>query len=136
MVGAVTSVLVHLGMSADTRTEPLKGCGIGTATYRGRARVATNPEEALDAMEYGDVLVVRFTTPAYNTVLTLAGAVVTADGGLLCHAAVMARELGIPAVVGAAGALREITDGDEVEVDAAAGMVRIVGVSESAARTR
>jgi len=62
-------------------------------------------------MAPGDVLVVRFTTPAYNTVLMIAGAVVTTEGALLSHAAVMARELGIPAVIGAEGALEEIPDG-------------------------
>ena len=77
-------------------------------------------------MEPGDVLVARFTTPAYNTVLTLAGAIVTTDGGALCHAAVMARELGIPAVIGAAGALDHIVDGAEVEVDPVAGRVRVL----------
>ena len=77
-------------------------------------------------MEPGDVLVVRFTTPAYNTILALAGALVTADGSLLCHAAVMARELGIPAVIGAPGALRDIPEGAEVEVDPVAGLVRVV----------
>ena len=86
----------------------------------------TDPESALDAMEPGDVLVVRFTTPAYNTVLAIAGAIVTADGALLSHAAVMARELGIPAVVGAAGALDEIPDGAEVEVDPVGGTVRVL----------
>ena len=105
----------------------LKGHGIGTSAYRGRARVALNPEQAIDAMDPGDVLVVRFTTPAYNTVLALAGGLVTADGALLSHAAVMARELGIPAVVGAAGALQHIADGDEIEVDPVAGVVRVVG---------
>ena len=126
MVGAVSAVLVHLGMAGDERTEALTGCGIGTAPYRGRARVAGDPESALEAMEPGDVLVVRFTTPAYNTVLAIAGAIVTADGALLCHAAVMARELGIPAVVGAPGALRDIPDGAEIEVDPVAGVVRVM----------
>jgi pyruvate,water dikinase len=77
-------------------------------------------------MEPGDVLVVPFTTPAYNTVLSLAGAVVCESGGPMSHAAVMARELGIPAVVGAAGAMAEITAGATVEVDPAAGKVRVV----------
>ena len=129
MVGAVNAVLVHLGMAGDERTEALKGCGIGTAPYRGRARVATDPESALQAMDPGDVLVVRFTTPAYNTVLAIAGAIVTADGALLCHAAVMARELGIPAIVGARGALQEIPDGAEIEVDPVAGVVRVLDAS-------
>ena len=68
----------------------MQGAGVGTAPYRGTARVATSPEVALDSMAPGDVLVVRFTTPAYNTVLMIAGAVVTTEGALLSHAAVNA----------------------------------------------
>ena len=71
--------------------KPLCGTGIGREPYTGRARVAARPEDALAAIEPGDVLVATFTTPAYNTVLTVAGAVVVEEGGALCHAAVMAR---------------------------------------------
>ena len=74
----------------------------------------------------GDVLVVPCTTPAYNMVLSMAGAVVTAEGGALSHAAILARELGIPAVVGAPRALHDIPDGALVEVDAAHGCVRVI----------
>jgi pyruvate,water dikinase len=77
------------------------------------------------SMEPGDVLVVPCTTPAYNVVLSIAEAVVTADGGPLSHAAVLARELGIPAVVGASGAMA-IPDGSTVEVDPLEGVVRLV----------
>ena len=71
------------------------------------------------------MLVVRATSPAFNAVLSIAGAVVTAEGGPLSHAAVLARELGIPAVVGAPGAL-ELSDGALVEVDPTAGLVRVL----------
>lgn len=127
-VGAVQSVLAHMGMTAagQPRKGRLHGAGVGSAPYRGQARVALTPEKALDTMTPGDVLIVRFTTPAYNTVLGLAGAVVTTEGALLSHAAVMARELGIPAVIGAAGALDEIPDGADVEVDPVAGTVTIL----------
>ena len=102
------------------------GLGVGAGTYVGRARVATRPEDALAAIEPGDVLVVPFTTPAYNAVLAVCGAVVTEEGGALAHAAVLARELGLPAVVGAAGALGAIQDGAEIEVDPQAGTVTLV----------
>ena len=127
-IAAVQAVLVHMGMNAtDTKpASPLQGAGVGTESYRGTARVAKSPEEALDSMAPGDVLVVRFTTPAYNTVLMIAGAVVTTEGALLSHAAVMARELGIPAVIGAEGALDEIPDGAQVEVDPVAGTVKVL----------
>jgi pyruvate,water dikinase len=70
---------------------------------------------------------VRATSPAFNAVLTIAGAVVTAEGGPLSHAAVLARELGIPAVVGAPGAL-DLTDGATVIVDPQLGTVRVLTV--------
>ena len=82
------------------------GLGVGREAYVGRARVAERAEDALAAVEPGDVLVVPFTTPAYNAVLAVCGAVVTEEGGVLAHAAVLARELGLPAVVGAADAHR------------------------------
>ncbi len=71
------------------------------------------------------MLIVRATSPAFNAVLAIAGAVVTANGGPMSHAAVLSRELGIPAVVGAPGAL-SIPDGATVQVDPVAGRVRVV----------
>ena len=127
-IGAVQAVLDHMGMkTADAPAAGrMQGAGVGTESYRGTARVASTQEQALDEMNPGDVLVVRFTTPAYNTVLMIAGAVVTTEGALLSHAAVMARELGIPAVIGAEGALEEIPNGAEVEVDPVAGTVQVL----------
>jgi len=126
LVKTVQTVIEQLGMAGERSTGGLHGIGVGDRTYRGRARRADSPEQAIDRLEPGDVLVVPCTTPAYNSVLTLAGAVVTADGGPLSHAAVLARELGIPAVVGARGALTEIPDGALVDVDPIVGAVRIV----------
>jgi rifampicin phosphotransferase len=125
---AMTAVaLLEKGAAAEQAPGVLAaGLGVGVAPYVGRARVAHRAEEALAALEPGDVLVVPFTTPAYNTVLAVCGAVVTEEGGALAHAAVLARELGLPAVVGAAGALAAIADGDLVEVDPVAGTVRLV----------
>ncbi len=77
------------------------------------------------------MLVVRATSPAFNAVLAIAGAVVTANGGAMSHAAVLARELGIAAIVGAGAAL-EIRDGSLVEVDPVAGSVRVLESAASA----
>jgi pyruvate,water dikinase len=81
--------------------------------------------EALAELEPGDVVVTPYTAPTYNSVLAMAGAIITEEGGLLCHAAVIARELGLPAVIGAQGAM-EIPDGSTVEVDPKAGRVRVL----------
>jgi pyruvate,water dikinase len=128
LVTTVQIVIEQLGMGGDNRAEGsgLHGSGIGSQRYRGTARRADSPEEAIDAMEPGDILVVTCTTPAYNTVLALAGGVVTSTGGPLSHAAVLARELGIPAIIGAAGALTMIGDGDEIELDPVSGDVLVI----------
>lgn len=115
-------------LEAGGEQPPLVGTGIGRERYRGRARVATGPEDVA-AMEHGDVLVAPFTNPAYNTLLFVAGAVVCEQGGSLSHAAIIARELGIPAVVGAEGATEMIEDGDVVEVDPTLGQVRRIATS-------
>lgn len=125
IVGAVQAVVRHLGMDGTVTTSGLQGVGIGTAAVTATARVASSPEDALDRLQPGEALVVVCTTPAYNLVLTLAGAVVTASGGPMSHAAVLARELGIPAVIGAHAALTAIPDGATITVDPVVGMVSV-----------
>lgn len=125
MVRALLAVRDH-GSVDTTRREPLTGEGIGAATAVGRALVVDDAGGALSRFEPGDVLVARGTTPAYNVFLACAAAVVTEEGGQLSHAAVVARELGLPAVIGAAQAMRRIPDGSLVEVDPIAGQVRVL----------
>ena len=102
------------------------GLGASPGCYEGRARVLTGPEQ-FSRLEVGDVLVAPVTSPAYNAVLPLIGAVVTDKCGALCHAAIVAREFGIPAVVGTVSATRRIPDGAKVRVDGSSGVVTIVG---------
>ena len=122
----IVAAVSNLEPDPAVQRDDLHGLGIGAGTHRGTARVAIDPERVLDEMEPGDVLVAPWTAPTYNAVLAMAGAVVVQEGALLCHAAVMARELGIPAVVGCHRAMSLIGDGDLVEVDAAAGAVTVV----------
>jgi len=102
----------------------LRGIGIGDGVYRGRACVID--VVGLDELEPGDVLVAFATGSQHNTIFPIAGAVATETGGALSHPAVLSRELGLPAVVGVRGLLARVTTGDTVEVDAAAGVVRVV----------
>lgn len=101
------------------------GVGVGTTRYEGRACVASDPIEALSRLEPGDVLVTSLTTPAYEALLAIAGAVVTDHGGLASHTALVAREQGIPAVLGVANATATIPDGAHVIVDPTRGQVFI-----------
>ena len=125
MTRIVLTVVETLEAKAAGR-QSLRGTGIGAAAYTGTARVVHDAVEALAVMEPGDVVVAPYTAPTYNAVLSMAGAIVTEEGGLLCHAAVIARELGIPAVIGAADAMASIPDGATVEVDPVAGTVRVL----------
>jgi phosphohistidine swiveling domain-containing protein len=101
-------------MLASTRTT---GIGIGTRSHTGRALVVDDPNTALSMIEPGDVLITAATSPSWNVVLAHAGALVTTTGGLLSHAAVIARELNIPALIGAQAATRHVTTGMTVTVD-------------------
>lgn len=102
-----------------------EGVGIGSAPYTGRACVAASAEDALDHLQHGDVLITTHTTPAYEAVIAIAGAVVTESGGLLSHAALVCREQAIPAVLGVTGATSTIPDGATVTVDPPTGRVAI-----------
>jgi pyruvate,water dikinase len=111
----------------NATSEPvITGQGVGRATVTGRARVVVDEVDALGRMEPGDVLVAPFTVPTYNAVLALAAAVVVEEGGPLCHAAVIARELGIAGLIGAAGACRHVPDGALVEIDPGRGTLRVL----------
>lgn len=108
--------------TADTQNGPVRGLGVSAGRYSGRARVVLDPSD-FSRIEVGDVLVARTTSPAYNVLLPLIGAVVTDLGGLLSHAALVAREFGIPAVVGTTDATARIADGATITVDAEQGLV-------------
>jgi phosphohistidine swiveling domain-containing protein len=100
------------------------GVGVGDRVVAGTARVFADPADALAGLEPGDVLVTASTNPSWNAVLPLAGALVVEEGGALSHAAIIARELDLPAVIGARGATAVLADGAPVVVDPAAGSVR------------
>jgi phosphohistidine swiveling domain-containing protein len=101
----------------------LRGIGASAGVATGVVRVVRHAEDVL-AVEPGDVLVCATTTPAWCVAIATAAAVVTESGGDLSHPAITAREFGIPAVVGVAGATTTLRDGDLVTVDGTAGTVR------------
>lgn len=113
--------------SADAKdvSEGLKG----TAAYGGRIRgivTIIRNEEDFYKMQPGDILVASMTVPKFLPVMKKAAAMVTDEGGVLCHAAIVARELEIPTVIGTKRATSVLEDGDMVEVDANNSKVRIL----------
>ena len=103
-----------------------RGMGVGDTVYEGRARVVREASEAFDRLQPGEVLVAPFTGPGYNALLPMVGAIVVEFGGPMSHAAIVAREFGLPTVIGANGATTELNDGDLVRVDPVEGRVTVV----------
>jgi pyruvate,water dikinase len=102
----------------------LRGLAASGGVYEGPARRVSGPTE-FDRIVQGDVLVTESTTEAFNILLPLLGAIVTDSGGLLSHSAIVAREYGIPGVVGTRDATDHIPDGTRVRVDGDAGEVTV-----------
>jgi pyruvate,water dikinase len=121
--------LRDLGITPPGHRDELRGTGLGRGTATGRACVTADPAVALARFEPGDIVVTAGTCPAWNSILALAGGVVTEEGGPLSHAAVIARELGLPAVIGCRGAVAAIADGATVVLDLDEGTVREVDAS-------
>jgi pyruvate,water dikinase len=97
-----------------------EGRSIGQKIGQGKARIIMDVRE-MDRVQPGDVLISDMTDPDWEPVMKRASAIVTNRGGRTCHAAIIARELGIPAVVGCGDATKTIRDGDEVTVSCAEG---------------
>ncbi len=102
----------------------LRGLAASGGVYEGPARRVSGPSE-FDRIVQGDVLVTESTSEAFNILLPLLGAIVTDSGGLLSHSAIVAREYGIPGVVGTREATERIADGTLVRVDGDAGEVTV-----------
>ncbi len=98
----------------------VRGRAVGGRIASGRARVVNDVSE-LNQFQPGEVLVADTTMPDWGTVMKIAAAVVTNRGGRTCHAAIVAREMGIPAVVGCGDATTAIHTGDEITVSCAEG---------------
>lgn len=94
--------------------------------HRGRARVVLSSDPEGYELENGDVLVSIQSNPNLMPLLRHAGAIVTDDGGVACHAGIICRELKIPTIIGTGRATSTIHDGDLIEVDATAQVVRIL----------
>lgn len=107
----------QLAAADHMSSDPAGAIGIGVLPYTGRAVVVSDPATALNVIEPGDVVITRFTSPSWNTILAHAGALVTTTGGLASHAAIIARELGIPAVIGDATAMTRFANETTVTVD-------------------
>jgi len=106
-------------------TKELKGSVAYPGKIQGTTRVILDIKDA-PRFKPGEILVTRMTDPSYVLLMKHSRAIVTDVGGITCHAAIVARELKIPCVIGTKIATKVLKDGDEVEVNANEGVVRII----------
>lgn len=129
LMRAIGISLDHLFGSSQAKQEEgdvLRGLAASKGIYEGPARRVSGPSE-FGRIVKGDILVTESTTEAFNILLPLLGAIVTDNGGLLSHSAIVAREYGIPGVVGTREATERIADGVRLRVDGDSGEVTVIG---------
>jgi pyruvate,water dikinase len=102
----------------------LRGTGASAGVVRGPARVVLGPQD-FDSVQPGDIVIAPSSNPSWVPIFVIAAGLVTNTGGVLSHAAVVAREFGLPAVVGTGDATIRIRDGQTVELDGTTGVVRL-----------
>jgi pyruvate,water dikinase len=116
---------VH-GTPEPSDDEVMRGVGIGSRVITGRARVVHHPEQ-MAGLRHGEIVVCRITSPECAVALGRVAAIVTNEGGMLSHPAIIAREFDVPAVVGAAQATERLRTGDTIRVDPLEGTVSLIG---------
>jgi phosphohistidine swiveling domain-containing protein len=121
--------------AARARGDTLHGVAASPGRVTATARVLHAPEE-FSQMQAGDVLVAAITTPAWTPLFAMASAIVTDVGGPLSHGSIVAREYGIPAVLGTGVATRRVQSGQLVHVDGDAGTVTLLDGTQPATAIR
>jgi phosphoenolpyruvate synthase/pyruvate phosphate dikinase len=115
----------HFFNAVDSSVREFKGQVACKGFSRAKVRIALQPSEA-HALKEGEILVCPMTNPDYVPAMKRASAIVTDEGGLLSHAAIMSRELGKPCVIATKIATKVLKSGDFVEVDAEKGIIKII----------
>lgn len=103
-----------------------KGISASTGRVKGKAKICFSATEAIRKIEKGDILVASMTLPDYVPAMKKAAAIVTDEGGITCHAAIIAREMNIPCIVGTKIATKALKDNMLIEVNANHGRVKII----------
>ena len=109
-------------LETETHEDYLQGLGAGNGTVTATARVIEDFTQ-IDRLQEGDILVTRFTDTGWTPTFAILSGIVTEYGGILCHAAIVSREYGIPAIVCCKDAMTRIKDGETVTIDGKTGRV-------------
>jgi pyruvate,water dikinase len=121
MIDAVLGQLDESNGDAVT----IGGIGVTDHIAEGRARLIRTIDDLLK-IEEGDIIVAPSTGESFNSMLHLVAGIVTDHGSHACHAAIVAREMGFPAVVGTVDATRRIADGDRIRLDGSKGEIVVL----------
>jgi len=111
-----------MGLKDNKVVKVIKGRVACLGKAEGKVKIVLSKEE-IDKVKKGDILVTNMTSPDYVMAMRRASAIITDEGGVTCHAAIVSRELGVPCIVGTGNATEVLKDGDLVEVDANKGIV-------------
>ncbi len=124
-IGAALGNIFDAPVEEDSSDNSIKGISVSPETYEGIARIIQSPDD-FHRLQQGDILVTKNTSASFNVVLPMLGAIVTDRGGQLSHAAIIAREYGIPAIVSTRNATQVIQDGARIRVDGKSGTVEVL----------
>ena len=113
---------LYEGLSAGEAD--LHGAGVSPGVVEGPVRIVRDPRTA--QLVRGEILVCQGTDPAWTPLFLIAGGLITEVGGLMTHGSVVAREYGVPAVVGVHDATRRLTDGQRIRLDGASGSIELL----------
>lgn len=116
---------INLEKLTEEKVKKFKGQSAFKGLVKGTVKIVYGTRQ-MDKVEHGDIIVTPMTMPYFLPAIKKAGAIVTDEGGLTCHAAIVARELNKPCLVGTKIATKVLKDGDLVEVDANKGIVKIL----------
>jgi len=119
--------LLYSGLHKEKEGQELKGFVASTGgkeKISGRAAIILDPEK--DNFSAGDILVTSMTRVEFMPLMRQAKAIITNEGGIACHAAIVSRELGIPAIIGTKTAMQRLKTGDMVEMDLKSGVIKII----------
>jgi len=109
----------------SSNNQELHGTVANIGTVQGRVKIIRNMV-SLNKFQSGNILVASMTRPEYMSAIKKAAAIITDEGGITCHAAIIARELNIPTIIGTKNATQILRDGDLIEVNANHGVIRII----------
>ena len=111
-------------ISESANASSIRGLGANNGKITGTARVIEDFTQ-IDRLQEGDILVTRFTDTGWTPKFAILSGIVTEYGGILCHAAIVSREYGIPAIVCCKDAMSKISDGQTITIDGSTGVVTL-----------